>query len=87
MHRMCCGSVGRVGTAWACSPRRPECLSTEVPQDQWDIVMRSISITGEMLSLDPMTATMDTQIDVGVIVRRPYATPLNGKPLPFKTWF
>lgn len=48
---------------------RPECLSSEVPQVQWDLVMRSVSLTGEMLSVDPMTAVMDLRIDLGLIVR------------------
>lgn len=54
---------------------RPECLSSEVPQAQWDLVMRSVSLTGEMLSVDPMTAVMDLRIDLGIIVRPPIASP------------
>ena len=56
---------------------RPECLSSEVPQAQWDLVMRSVSLTGEMLSVDPMTAVMDLRIDLGIIVR-----PIPSYPCP-----
>lgn len=47
---------------------RPECVSTDVPQAQWDLITRTASVSGELLRMDAKTKTMDVNIDLGVIV-------------------